>query len=57
MSPEVLQHNYTLSSELWSIGIIAYSLLTGRFPYDGENEEEMLEDIMTTSLEFFDEEK
>ena len=57
MAPEVLQHNYTLSSELWSIGIIAYSLLTGRFPYDGENEEEMLEDIMTTSLEFFDEEK
>ncbi|GAB4817118.1 hypothetical protein N2152v2_004164 [Parachlorella kessleri] len=33
MAPEVVQKRYTLSADLWSTGILAYLLLTGRLPF------------------------
>ncbi|GAB4823735.1 hypothetical protein N2152v2_010781 [Parachlorella kessleri] len=33
MAPEVVRQRYTLSADLWSVGIMAYVLLTGRLPY------------------------
>ena len=33
MAPEVVQKHYTLSADLWSTGILAYLLLTGRLPF------------------------
>ena len=41
IAPEVLRNNYTLSADLWSVGIIAYLLLTGRLPFAGEEGEEV----------------
>ena len=33
-APEVLFGNYTSKSDLWSLGVIIYLLLTSRFPYE-----------------------
>jgi len=39
MSPEVVQQSYGFSCDLWSVGVCAYQLLTGRLPFRGEEEE------------------
>lgn len=36
MAPEVLEGNYTEKCDIWSIGIIMYILITGQFPYKGD---------------------
>lgn len=41
IAPEVLRNKYTLSADLWSVGIIAYLLLSGRLPFAGEEGEEV----------------
>jgi len=34
MAPEVLMGHYNEQCDLWSLGVVAFSLLTGRFPFD-----------------------
>jgi len=34
MAPEVLNHSVTPASDLWSIGVMAAELLTGKMPFD-----------------------
>ena len=45
-APEILSHkDFTLSSDLWSLGIILYVLYFRKWPYDGNTSEEVLESI------------
>ena len=46
LSPEVLVRSYTINCDLWCVGIITYSLLTGTFPYFGDNEDEMYFEVL-----------
>ena len=34
IAPEVLKRRYTEKCDIWSIGVIAYALYTGIFPFD-----------------------
>lgn len=43
MAPEVFSGNYSFECDLWSCGVILFLLLTGKFPFDGENENETIQ--------------
>lgn len=49
IAPEVLRQNYSLPSDLWSAGIIAYQLITGWLPFAGEEGEDVSTRYMETT--------
>lgn len=36
MAPEVLKGNYTIKADMWSLGVVAYMLLTSCIPFYGK---------------------
>ena len=37
IAPEVLNNSYDEKCDLWSVGILLFTLLAGKPPFDGEN--------------------
>jgi calcium-dependent protein kinase len=52
VAPEVLAENYDRRCDVWGIGVIAYVLLFGRFPFYGETSEVTLMKIRVQNLIF-----
>mmetsp|Transcript_57187 Transcript_57187/g.90653 ORF Transcript_57187/g.90653 Transcript_57187/m.90653 type:complete len:597 (+) Transcript_57187:66-1856(+) len=42
MAPECLHGSYTIQCDMWSMGVIAYILLSGRMPFEGSEEQMMI---------------
>ncbi len=45
MSPEMLDGKFTFSSDVWSIGVILYVMMTGVHPFPGKTQEEVFANI------------
>ncbi|KAL7537060.1 hypothetical protein ACHAWF_005662 [Thalassiosira exigua] len=45
LAPEVLRRKYDRSCDLWSVGVVAYLLLSGRLPFRGKTNEEVFEAV------------
>jgi len=45
VAPEVLNHSYTHAADVWSIGILAYELLSAKSPFSGRTDQELFDKI------------
>ncbi|GFY82249.1 protein kinase superfamily protein [Actinidia rufa] len=59
MAPEIMQlQKYDAKADLWSVGAILFQLVTGRTPFTGSNQIQLLQNIMkSTELQFPPEKK
>lgn len=53
IAPEVLKRRYNEKCDLWSCGIIMYILLTGKPPFSGNSDKEVLDKVEAGTFEFF----
>ena len=52
VAPEVLTNNYSQKCDIWSIGVIAFMLLVGFPPFDGDDDRHTLQLVKTQRISF-----
>lgn len=52
MSPEVLAGSYTMQADLWSVGVIAYMLLSSQMPFYGRKRSQIIDQITNGNYSF-----
>ena len=52
MSPELLKGKYDRSTDIWSIGVVAYILLCGYPPFGGDTDSDIIDSIRRGHFEF-----
>lgn len=45
LAPEVLENNYDELCDIWSCGVIMFILLSGKMPFQGQTEDEILKNV------------
>jgi calcium-dependent protein kinase len=47
IAPEVLSSEYNEKCDIWSVGVIMFILLSGRPPFDGKDDKEIVKKVRT----------
>lgn len=55
-APEVINGNYGFECDLWSLGIVLFVMLAGKFPFKGDSVSETLDLVKKGNLSFKGEE-
>lgn len=54
LAPEVIQGNYDHKCDIWSLGVICYAMLCKNMPFDGDADEEIINQILKKPITFDD---
>ena len=52
IAPEVLMNNYGESCDVWSCGVILYIMISGKPPFNGSTQEDIMRAVKKASLNF-----
>jgi calcium-dependent protein kinase len=52
IAPEVFEQKYTYKCDLWSMGVVTYILLSGKVPFPGDNNKEIIENVLKAEFHF-----
>jgi len=51
MSPEIIDGNFDVKTDIWSLGIIIHQMLTGKFPFEPNKNEDLFQVIKNKNFE------
>ena len=56
LAPEAIDGHSSIEADLWSLGVLIYVLLIGKYPFNGDNPSEIYQNIMDrlTLTKFFE---
>jgi len=56
MAPEVVRGDFNHKADLWSVGVVMYSIVAGVFPFDSDSQREIVRQIMKSDPSYTEEE-
>lgn len=52
MAPEVLERRYGHAADVWSVGVVAFLMLAGRLPFDGQTDRQIIKAVLDGEPDF-----
>lgn len=52
IAPEVLKGSYTTQCDTWSMGVVMFIMLSGKPPFGGKGNKEILNNVLTGKYDF-----
>ena len=52
LAPEMIRQQYSKSVDIWSVGVLVYLMLFGRYPFDGNNDDIIISKIRKSKIEW-----